>query len=121
MYPQIRKVLVPGFFALLLCVVSCREGGRETIEQDTSEATVANETGEQAPLPADVIMVTKSLISGKLYASPAFESKAITSFDTSQQIQVLDTSHSIFVRAQIRRDTISMTGYIPKTILPEEK
>ena len=120
-YHQMRKILVSGIFALLLCVVSCREGGRETIEQDSSEATVASETGEQAPLPADVIMVTKPLISGELYASPAFDSKTITSFDTSQQVQVLDTSHNIFVRARIRKDTISMTGYIPKTILPENK
>ncbi|MFD2513061.1 hypothetical protein ACFSRY_04235 [Pontibacter locisalis] len=115
-----RKLLIPFLSVLLLSVASCRDSSHEEIEQDASEATVASETGEQAPLPADVIMVTQPLISGELYASPAFESKSITSFDTSQQIQVLDTSHNIFVRARIRKDTISMTGYIPKTILPEK-
>jgi hypothetical protein len=82
---------------------------------------MANRTDSKTPLPADVLLVTKPLISGQLYEKPSFESPTVISFDTSQVIQVLDTTHNIFVKARIRRDTTSRVGYVPKTILPEKK
>ncbi|WP_439881131.1 hypothetical protein ACSX1A_18555 [Pontibacter sp. MBLB2868] len=116
-----RHTVLIVLLTVVLGIASCTDRNQETIQQDSSEHTVASETGEQVSLPADVLLVTKPLVSGALYVSPSFESKSIASFDTSQQIQVLDTSHNIFVKARIRRDTVSMTGYVPKTILPENQ
>ncbi|WP_299826424.1 hypothetical protein [uncultured Pontibacter sp.] len=115
-----RKLILTGIIALVLNS-SCRENSRGTIEHDTSEATVASETGTEAPLPAEVLLATKPLIAGQLYAKPDFQSASLASFDTSQSIHVLDTSDAIFVQARIRKDSSVLTGYIPKTILPEKK
>lgn len=82
---------------------------------------MASETGTEAPLPNDVLFATKPLIGGALYAKPDFKSPSVTTFDTSQNIYVLDSTHAIFVRARVRKDTAYLTGYVPKTILPEKK
>ncbi|MEJ8801209.1 hypothetical protein [Pontibacter sp. H249] len=115
-----RKLLVPVFFIVLLAA-GCRESNREPIGRDSSEATMASETGTETPLPTDVLFAVKPLISGELYTKPDFQSSSLASFDTSQSIHVLDSSHAIFVHARIRKDTSVLTGYIPKTILPEKK
>ena len=115
------RILILKAIVLLLLSTACREKARETMEQDSSEATVASETGTKVPLPADVLFATKPLIAGELYAKPDFQSPSLASFDTSQSIHVLDSSHAIFVHARIRKDTSLLTGYIPKTILPEKR
>lgn len=84
---------------------------------DASEASTSDNSTELAP---DVLVATKPLIGGQLYRGPSFESPTLANFDTSQLIQVLDTTHNIFVRARIRRDTVTMTGYVARTILPEK-
>ncbi|MBC5992704.1 hypothetical protein [Pontibacter cellulosilyticus] len=114
-----RILLLSGFFVIILAA-SCRENKRNAVEQDASEATMASETGIDAPLPADVLFATRPLIGGELYAKPDFQSPSLTSFDTSQSIHVLDSTHAIFVHARIRKDTAVLTGYVPKTILPEK-
>lgn len=90
------------------------------MDHDSSEATMASETGTEAPLPPDVLFSIKPLIGGELYAKPDFQSPSIATFDTAQHIHVLDSTHTIFVQARIRKDTSYLTGYIPKTILPEK-
>jgi len=73
------------------------------------------------PLPADVLLVTRPLINGQLYSRPSFEGTSLVHFDTTQQIQVLDTtSNAIFVKARIRKDTAAFTGYVSRAILPEK-
>jgi hypothetical protein len=89
-------------------------------DSDGKEATIGSGTGKHS-LPVDVQSVTKSLISGKLYSEPDFSSPALTRFDTTQQIQVLDTDNNLFIKARIYKDTIAYTGYIPKAILPEDR
>lgn len=116
-----RKTLLLGALAILLGTVACRENNRANLEEDGSEATVASETGKAPPLPADVLIVAKPLISGQLYSKPNFESASIASFDTTQQIYILDTTDAIFVKARIRKDTSSFTGYVSRAILPEQK
>lgn len=91
------------------------------MEQDSSEATVASETGTNVPLPEDVLYATKPLINGEMYSRPDFESPALASFDTTQSIHILDSTNAIFVYARIKKDTALLTGYVPKTILPEQK
>ncbi len=113
-----RNILLTGIIIASLSA-SCRERNRETMEQDSSEATVASETGINLAVAADVLMVAKPLIAGEMYVKPDFKSKALAAFDTSQHIHVLDTAHPIFVRARIKKDSTTLTGYIPKTILPE--
>ncbi|GAB3193980.1 hypothetical protein ABID22_000378 [Pontibacter aydingkolensis] len=115
-----RILLLSGIIIVLLAT-ACRENNREAIEQDSSEATMASETGKETPLPSDVLFATKPLIGGELYSKPDFQSTPVASFDTSQSIHILDSTHAIFVHARIRKDTSILTGYIPKTILPEKK
>lgn len=116
-----RILLQTGIIIILLATAACSDNKREAFEQDSSKATVASETGKETPLPDDVLLSTKPLIAGQLYEKPDFKSTALASFDTSQIIYVLDSSDAIFVQARIRKDTSLLTGYIPKTILPEKK
>ncbi|MCX2741251.1 hypothetical protein [Pontibacter anaerobius] len=102
----------------VFCLSACSGSGDYAHEE---EATVASETGQPAPLPADVIYVARPLISGKLYSQPDFEAGAIAYFDTTQRIFVLDTSNAMFVKARIRQDTSQHTGFVPKTILPDRE
>jgi hypothetical protein len=89
--------------------------------QDDAEATIANETGAQAPLPKDVIYTSSSLINGKLYARPSFDGTIISHFDTSQQLHIIDTSDNVFVKVRLQQDTALHTGYVSKAILPEQR
>ncbi|MBF9251703.1 hypothetical protein I2I11_00185 [Pontibacter sp. 172403-2] len=100
--------------------VSCNRN-RNVAEYTSSAATDASEAGVAPPLPADVLLVTRSLINGQLYSRPSFEGMPLVHFDTTQLIQVLDTSsNAIFVKARIRKDTAAFTGYVSRAILPEE-
>ncbi|AKD05529.1 hypothetical protein PKOR_05025 [Pontibacter korlensis] len=101
------------------CLSSCSGGGNDV--QDGEQVTIASETGQPTPLPADVIYSAKPLINGRLYSKPNFEASSLAYFDTAQSIHILDTSNTMFVRARILQDTSSYTGYVPKTILPEQK
>ncbi|WP_347157336.1 hypothetical protein [Pontibacter chitinilyticus] len=112
-----RKLALPLVFAALV-LISCNRN-KNALEHDSSEATDASEAGED-PVPADVLLVTKPLISGHLYSRPSFEGMALAHFDTAQLIQVLDTSETIFVKARILKDTSSFTGYVSRAILPEK-
>lgn len=114
-----RRIFILFGIVAALWVTACREGTRDTIKQDSSETTVASETGIEVPLPDDVLHATKPLIAGELYTTTDFKSPSLASFDTSQQIFVMDTTHAIFVRAKLKRDTAWLIGYVPKTILPE--
>ena len=110
------NLLLSILTAFSLCL-ACSEKGN--IETDGSEATVASETGTAIALPADVIYVTKPLISGEIYRTASFQAASLTRFDTTQSIQVLDTSDAVFVRARIQKDTAAFTGFVSKAILPE--
>ncbi len=112
-----KKILLPALVILCMCVASCRQ--QEKLEIDDSEATMASETGATPPLPDDVLEVTHSLVSGQLYSHPDFQSSAIAHFDTTQEIQVLDTTNNLFIKARLRKDTTDVTGFVSKTILPE--
>ncbi|ARS36758.1 hypothetical protein [Pontibacter actiniarum] len=112
------KNLFP-FTLALLCLSAC-SGNKDTDLED-EQATVASETGAPTPLAPDVLYATKPLISSKLYSQPDFQASSLAYFDTAQQINVLDTAHAMFVKARIRQDTTTITGYVPKTILPERK
>ncbi|MCC9138767.1 hypothetical protein ACFSKU_03585 [Pontibacter silvestris] len=114
-----REVLLSGLFTILLTASSCQERGNNLADDD-SEATIASETGA-ASLQADVLALTKPLINGALYNRPSFDGQMLTHFDTSQQIQVLDTTDNMFVKARIAKDTTAFTGYVPKAILPEKR
>jgi hypothetical protein len=114
-----RSKLILPLITITLLIVSCTENEDRSEEDSSSESMADFETGENTPLPADVILVTKPLISGTLYKNPVFTAKSITRFDTSQSILVLDTSHNVFVQARIRKDSKTLIGYIPKAILPE--
>jgi len=111
------NLLLSILVALFLCLACNSEKGN--IEADGSEATVASETGTAIALPADVIYVTKPLISGEVYRTASFQAASLTRFDTTQTIQVLDTSDAVFVRARIQKDTAAYTGFVSKAILPE--
>ncbi|QCR25124.1 hypothetical protein C1N53_16510 [Pontibacter sp. SGAir0037] len=76
-------------------------------------------TADGSEVPADVMFTTKPLISGDLYNQPSFESTSLVRFDASQEIQVLDTTDAIFIKARIAKDTTEITGFIAKAILPE--
>lgn len=102
-----------------LCLHACSDASDNG--QDQEQATIASETGRPAPLPADVVYVTKSLINGKLYSQPNFEAASIAYFDTTQQLYILDTTHTMFAQARIQQDTSTYTGFVPKTILPEQQ
>jgi len=115
-----KKFLLSGVLVALTLAVSCNQN-RNAAEHISSDATDASEAGITPPLPADVLLVTRPLINGQLYSRPSFEGMPLVHFDTTQQIQVLDTaSHAIFVKARIRKDTAAFTGYVSKAILPEE-
>lgn len=103
----------------ILCLSAC--SGEESEDHENEAAAIASETGSTPPLPPDVLYAAKPLISGKLYSQPNFKASSTAYFDTSQQINVLDTAHTMFVKARIRQDTAVLTGYVPKTILPERK
>ena len=100
--------------------IVCTACQTEVEKQDTSEATIASETGVPATMPADVLSVTKPLISGELYSKPDFDSPTLTRFDTTQQIQLLDTADTMFIKARIDKDAENFTGYVSKAILPEQ-
>lgn len=106
------------FVLLTICLSAC--SGRDEYARDEAQATIASETGQPTPLPADVMYSTKPLINGKLYSKPNFEASSVAYFDTTQQIYILDTSDDMFAKARIRQDTAHYTGYVPKTILPEQ-
>jgi len=101
-----------------LCLCTCT--GKDDYANEEEQATIASEMGLPLPLPPDIIYAAKPLIHGKLYSQPDFEAIPIAYFDTTQQIYVLDTSNTMFVKARIRQDTVQYTGYVPKTILPEQ-
>lgn len=115
-----KKLLIYGVLVALTLTMSCNQN-RDAAEHSSSEATDASETGIMPPLPADVLLITRPLINGQLYSRPSFEGIPLVRFDTTQQIQVLDTtSNTIFVKARIRKDTTAFTGYVSRAILPEE-
>ncbi|NDK56799.1 hypothetical protein GWO68_12800 [Pontibacter sp. BT213] len=101
--------------------MACTACQTEIEKQDTSEATIASETGMPPVLPADVLYVTKPLIKGELYSKPDFDSPTLAHFDTSQQIQLLDTTGTLFLKARIDKNAESITGYISKAIVPEQR
>lgn len=92
---------------------------RGNMEADESEATMASETGAATPLGPDVIYATKPLIGGEVYKTASFQATSLVYFDTTQLIQVLDTSDAMFVKARIQKDTAAYTGFVSKAILPE--
>ncbi|WP_242926500.1 SH3 domain-containing protein [Pontibacter vulgaris] len=112
-----KKTLFAALLILCVAIASCKE--REGLKVDDSEATIASETGALPRLSADVLEVTQPLVSGRLYTSPDFESAVITNFDTAQEIQVLDTTNNLFIKARLHKDTSDFTGFVSKTILPE--
>ena len=107
-------------FAALLGSASCNNHSHD-IGHDDAAATIASETGVAAPLPEDVLYSSKALISGKLYARPSFDGTVLAHFDTLQQLHIIDTTGSIFVKARLLHDSSAKTGYIPKAILPERQ
>lgn len=111
-----------SFLTVLILLPACRENSR-VLEHDSSEATIDSETGEinATTLPADAVGVTKALINGVLYNGPSFKANAITRFDTSQQLILLDTTDIIFVKVRLFKDTTAYTGYVSKAILPEKE
>lgn len=118
---MLRFTLI-SLLSILLGLTACRENSR-MLEQDSSEATIASETGEinSDKLPADAVGVTKALINGVLYTGPSFKATTITQFDTSQQLILLDTTDILFVRVRLFKDTTAYTGYVSKAILPEKE
>lgn len=100
--------------------IACTACQTEVKKQDTSEATIASETGMPPALPADVLSVTKPLIGGELYSKPDFDSPTLAYFDTAQQIQLLDTTGVMFLKARIDKNAETFTGYISKAIVPEQ-
>jgi hypothetical protein len=102
-------------FAVLTVFSACNTE-RSGIETDGSDVTVASETGS---LAADVLYATRPLIGGDVYKSASFQATSLIHFDTTQLIQVLDTTDAVFVRARVQRDTAAYTGFVPKAILPE--
>ncbi|TXK47433.1 hypothetical protein FVR03_09560 [Pontibacter qinzhouensis] len=73
----------------------------------------------QKELPKDVISVTRPLIGGQLYDEASFEGTTLTSFESSQELQILDTSDVIFTKVRVLKEEKEYTGFIPKAILPE--
>lgn len=110
--------LITCLTAIAMAVTACNPD-RSKIEADGSTATMASETGEDAPLAADVLYATKPLISGDVYKTASFQAASLAHFDTAQLIQVLDTTNNMFVKARIQRDTAEYTGFVSKAILPE--
>ncbi len=109
------KVMLYMAFMLLAAACNQKTGKAENNRLNTVAAPEASE-----PVAADVLLVTHSPISGQLYSQPSPSGVPLIRFDTTQRIQVLDTtSDGVFAKARIRRDTTTLTGYIYKTILPE--
>lgn len=102
--------------ALVLAAAACRDNASD---QDTAEATTAGQTGGAGSLPDDVLLVTNAIVEGELYSRPSFNGLSVARFDTSHQIQVLDTTDQLFVRARVMKDTTAFMGYVSKAILPE--
>ena len=116
-----RKSLLLGVLVTLTMAVGCNRNEDTAEENHYSDAAAAGEADNVMPLTADVLLVTRALINGQLYSQPSFEGVPLARFDTAQQIHVLDTtSDIIFVKARIRKDTVVLTGYVSKAILPEE-
>ena len=111
-----KLIAVISIVATIACV-ACQP---ETKQQDTSDTTRTGETGAVLPQSADVVAVTKPLISGELFSSPDFSSKKLVSFDTAQYIQLLDTTGTLFMKARVNRNSETFTGYISKAIIPEQ-
>jgi hypothetical protein len=107
------------FVLRIAATLSCIACQPETEKQDTSASGVASKNGKPVSLPADVLLLTKPLISGELYSNPDFGSPSVARFDTAQQIQLLDTTDGLFMKARIYKNTQTFTGYISKAILPE--
>ncbi|SIT90389.1 hypothetical protein SAMN05444128_2279 [Pontibacter indicus] len=101
--------------AIFASLAACNSEQRST-EVDGSEATVASETGE---LPADVLYATRPLMGGEVYKTANFQGGSLVHFDTTQLIQVLDTTDVMFVKARVHLDTTAYTGFVSKAILPE--
>lgn len=115
------KLSFTFLITLIVATVACRDSSR-ALEQDASQATIASETGTSNPAnAADVLVVSKALISGELYESPSFESTVITQFDTSQQLFLLDTTDIMFVKARLFKGNKAHTGFVSKAILPEKE
>ncbi|PRY04632.1 hypothetical protein CLV24_13438 [Pontibacter ummariensis] len=112
-----KQLLTPLLFVVPLTITSCGANNDAVDEAEMASTPVAEE--ESVRLPADVLYATKPLINGKLYNHPDFDSKVVAYFDTAQQIQVLDASDNVFVRARLQQDTSLQIGYLPKAILPE--
>ncbi|MBB6609901.1 hypothetical protein H7F15_02520 [Pontibacter sp. Tf4] len=90
-------------------------------QADADGTSAVAEAGEETyALPADVLTTAKPLIGGSLYSHPDFKSVSLVLFDTSQVIQLLDTSDALFFKARINRNHENYTGYISKAILPEQ-
>lgn len=103
-------------FSLFVCLTLSACNADRGLEADSSEITVASETGS---LPADVLYATRPLIGGDMYKSASFEAPSLLHFDTTQLIHVLDTTDVMFVKARVQRDTAAYTGFVSKAILPE--
>ncbi|PKV66941.1 hypothetical protein [Pontibacter ramchanderi] len=110
-----KTTLTVCLLALFASLAACNSEKRST-EVDGSEATVASETGQ---LPADVLYATRPLIGGEVYRTASFQASSLLHFDTTQLIQVLDTTDAVFVKARVHRDTAAYTGFVSKAILPE--
>ncbi|MEJ8757807.1 hypothetical protein WG947_12410 [Pontibacter sp. H259] len=92
----------------------------ETKPQGAGRGLIDSKTGAVVPTPADVLAVTKPLISGELFSNPDFSSTKLVYFDTAQHIQLLDTTGALFMKARITRNSETFTGYISKAIIPEQ-
>jgi hypothetical protein len=113
-----KTTLLTYLFAACLLGTSCNSK-QASMEADDSEATMASETGSAIPLGPDVIYATKPLMGGEVYKSASFQAASLVYFDTTQLIQVLDTTDAMFVKARIQKDTAAYTGFVSKAILPE--
>ncbi|MBF8964313.1 hypothetical protein I0P70_13750 [Pontibacter sp. FD36] len=110
-----KTTLTACMLAIFVSLTACNSEQR-SMEADDSEATVASETGG---LPADVLYATRPLIGGEVYKTASFQANSLLHFDTTQLIQVLDTTDAMFVKARVHRDTAAYTGFVSKAILPE--
>ncbi|MDO6390467.1 hypothetical protein Q4E40_10050 [Pontibacter sp. BT731] len=110
-----KTTLTVCMLAIFASLTACNSEQR-SMEVDGSEATVASETGE---LPVDVLYATRPLMGGEVYRTASFQAASLLHFDTTQVIQVLDTSDVMFVKARVHRDTAAYTGFVSKAILPE--
>ncbi|MFT2007146.1 hypothetical protein ACMA1I_00590 [Pontibacter sp. 13R65] len=104
-----KSLLILYSVLFILLLTGC--GGKSTDDQ-------ANTTNRKE-LPADVISITKPLIGGQLYDEASFEGATITSFESSQDLQVIDTSDVIFTKVRVKKEEKEYVGFIPKAILPE--